>query len=165
MVAIATAKTAYYVLVKDLLKKLQKDFPDITFVSGEKFYWSPKDQTVYYDQSKKDDAAVWALIHELCHGVLGHKTYKTDFELLKLEVSAWDKAKEVATNYKIAIDEDHVQDCLDTYRDWLHARSKCPACGEHGLQDNKGKYECINCHATWNVSSERFCRPYRRSRL
>ena len=148
--------------MKALIKKLQNDFPAITFVASTKFYWSPQDQAVYYDKSKNNDTATWALIHELCHGILGHKTYKTDFELLKLEVSAWDSAKELANNYKITIDEDHIQDCLDTYRDWLHARSKCPTCGEHGIQGTDSKYECINCHTVWKVSSERFCRPYRR---
>ena len=162
MVAYNHADGSYLKQMKNLLPNLRKDFPDITFVQADKFYWSPKDQTVYYDQSKKDKPAVWALIHELSHGLLSHKTYKTDFELLQLEVAAWDEAKNVANRYKITIDEEHVQDCLDTYRDWLHARSKCPSCGEHGLQDKSGTYQCINCDSTWHVSSERFCRPYRR---
>ena len=148
--------------MKDILKKLKKDFPDIAFVSSERFYWSPKDSTVYYDKTKQDTAGEWALVHELSHGILGHKTYHTDFELLQLEVDAWDKAKEVAHTYGITINEDHVQDCLDTYRDWLHARSKCPACGDHGLQERSGDYECINCNTSWHVSTERFCRAYRR---
>jgi len=148
--------------MKPLLKKLATDYPAITFTAGAKFYWSPKDQTVFYDQSKKDIAAVWALIHELSHGLLGHKNYKTDFELLQLEVAAWHKAEAIGADYKVVINEDHIQDCLDTYRDWLHARSKCPACGEHGLQVTHKSYECINCHTNWHVSSERFCRAYRK---
>lgn len=149
--------------MKELLKKLIKDFPDIQFVKGEKFYWSPKDQTVFYDASKEDIAGQWALVHELSHGILGHKTYHTDFELLQLEVDAWEQAKSLGKTYKIDINEDHIQDCLDTYRDWLHARSKCPACGDHGLQDTKGNYTCLNCRNTWHVSTERFCRAYRKT--
>lgn len=148
--------------MKTLLKKLTKDYPHITFTSSSTFYWSPKEQTVYYDATKKADPAAWALVHELSHGLLEHKTYKTDFELLQLEAEAWHKAKEVGARYGIVIQEDHIQDCLDTYRDWLHARSKCPACGEHGLQQKNGDYVCINCENSWHVSSERFCRPYRR---
>ena len=148
--------------MKSLLKSLQKDYPQISFASAARFYWSPKDQVVYYDPNKNDIAAQWALLHELCHGLLGHSNYKTDFELLQLEAAAWHKAKEVAKKYSVVIDEDHLQDCLDTYRDWLHARSTCPACTEHGLQRVNRVYTCINCANEWLVSSSRFCRPYRR---
>lgn len=145
-----------------LAQKLPVDFPQITFTASSRFYWSPKQRTVFYDQAKQDKAADWALLHELSHGLLGHAHYKTDFELLQLEVSAWHKAKQVAESYKIIIDEDHVQDCLDTYRDWLHARSTCPSCTEHGLQRDNAVYYCLNCNNEWRVSSARFCRPYRR---
>jgi hypothetical protein len=148
--------------VKKLLTQLATDYPAIAFKAGKKFYWSPKGQTVFYDSSKKDAPAQWALVHELSHGILGHKTYTTDFELLQLEVDAWHTAKQLAKQYKLTISEDHIQDCLDTYRDWLHARSKCPACGDHGLQEPRGDYECINCRTSWHVSTQRFCRAYRK---
>lgn len=147
--------------VTSLLKQLKADFPAVTFTAGKQFFWSPKDQTVFYDTEKDSEPASWALLHELSHGLLGHKTYKTDFELLQLEVAAWDKAGELATTYGISIDTNHIQDCLDTYRDYLHARSECPSCTEHGLQKNSTTYSCLNCHTEWHVSSERFCRPYR----
>jgi len=150
--------------MKPLVKKLAATYPDLHFVASTKFYWSPKEQTVYYDTSKDDDQGKWALIHELSHGLLGHKDYRTDFELLQLEVAAWHKAEDVAKLFAVNINQDHIQDCLDTYRDWLHARSKCPACGEHGIQARSGDYTCINCHKTWHVSQERFCRPYRRAK-
>lgn len=148
--------------MKTFVNQLASDFPDISFTASDKFYWSPKNNTVYYDVQKNDKAAKWALLHELSHGILQHKTYKTDFELLQLEVAAWHKAKQLAATYTMDISEDHLQDCLDTYRDWLYARSKCPACGEHGLQDASNTYECINCQAQWKVTAERFCRPYRK---
>ncbi len=144
-----------------LLEQLQADFSEVQFVAGEQFFWSPKDQTVFYDANKTNQAAHWALLHELSHGLLGHTTYKTDFELLQLEVAAWHKAEALAASYSLKIDENHIQDCLDTYRDWLHARSECPACTEHGLQTNSTTYTCLNCHTEWKVSSARFCRPYR----
>ena len=64
-----------------LIKKLIAAYPNLYFVADGKFYWSPKDQTVYYDQSKKDTVGTWALLHELSHGLLAHASYKTDFEL------------------------------------------------------------------------------------
>ena len=147
-----------------LLKSLTADYPDLQFVQSDKFYWSPQDKTVYYMASRKGDkTAEWALLHELSHGILGHTNYKTDIMLLRLEVAAWANAQEIAKNYNILIDDNHIQDCLDTYRDWLHARSKCPTCGDHGLQSSSGDYECINCAGLWHVSGQRFCRPYRRS--
>lgn len=157
------------VTTKQLVKKLASDYPDMRFVSGNRFYWSPKDRTIYYAVNTSDKAASWALLHELCHGLLGHQNYRTDFELLKLEVAAWQEATTLAKKYDIVIEEDHIQDCLDTYRDWLHARSTCPACTEHGLQQSEGgdsrTYVCINCNNTWRVSSQRFCRPYRRLKI
>jgi len=147
---------------KDLLAELTHDFPAVKFVSSDQFRWSPGDQTVSYDPAKRGTEASMALLHELSHALLGHSDYKTDFELLKLEVAAWHHAEGLAKTYDTPIDHEHIQDCLDTYRDWLHARSKCPACTEHGLQKNSSTYTCLNCHAEWNVTSERFCRPYRR---
>ena len=44
-------------------------------------------------------------------------------------------------------DEDFVQEKLDTYRDWLHAKSKCKKCGLTGYQTKDGKYHCPRCEA------------------
>jgi predicted RNA-binding Zn-ribbon protein involved in translation (DUF1610 family) len=60
-----------------------------------------------------------------------------------------------------ALNPDHIQDCLDTYRDWLHRRSRCPTCGMHVLQDKSNSYKCFNCGTSWQVSGRRFARPYR----
>jgi hypothetical protein len=60
----------------------------------------------------------------------------------------------------VIIDEEHIQNCLDTYRDWLHKRSTCPRCDSHGLQTSE-QYKCYNCRAVWRVGNERFCRAYR----
>lgn len=146
-----------------LIAKLQADYPQVTFEKADQFRWSPSDQTVFYDPAKEENSAEMALLHELSHALLGHADYKTDFELLQLEVAAWHQAEQLAPKYSIKIDQNHIQDCLDTYRDWLHARSKCPSCGEHGLQKNRSTYTCLNCHTNWEVTAERFCRPYRRT--
>ena len=44
-------------------------------------------------------------------------------------------------------DEDFVQDKLDSYRDWLHAKSKCKQCGLTCYQTEDGKYHCPRCEA------------------
>ncbi len=147
--------------MKKLLDQLQTDFPVVKFKESNEFRWSPGDQTVFYDPNKNNAQARMALLHELSHALLDHADYKTDFDLLQLEVAAWHHAEVLAKNYTITVDEDHIQDCLDTYRNWLHARSACPACTEHGLQKNRTTYTCLNCHAEWQVTSQRFCRPYR----
>jgi hypothetical protein len=144
----------------ELLDKLKKTYPAVSFLSSETFYWSPKNKTVYYAANKPH--AKWSLIHELSHALLDHNSYQTDFELLLLEVAAWEKAEHLAAELKIELDKEYVQDCLDTYRDWLHRRSECPTCQMRGLQINPTTYQCTNCLNEWHVSMARFCRPYRR---
>lgn len=149
--------------MNELLERLSKDYPHIRFVAGDAFFWSPKDSSVTYGQaSTRPEIARWSLLHEVSHGILGHTTYRSDFELMELEVEAWQKASRVAKKYGIKIDPEHIQDCLDTYRDWLHRRSTCPTCGTVSIQKDSRTYECFNCGSSWRVSSSRFCRPYRR---
>lgn len=149
--------------MRELLAKLQADYPAIGFVEGGAFSWSPKDQTVTYKPaSTQPEVACWSLLHEISHGILGHTTYQTDFELVTLEVEAWEKARRIAKHYDLRIDSEHIQDCLDTYRDWLHRRSTCPNCSTVSMQKDTKTYMCFNCKAEWHVSSSRFCRPYRR---
>lgn len=146
--------------MEKFIQRLREDYKEIRFVKAEGFYWSPTDQAVAYNE-KDNQASRWVLLHELAHAVLGHQNYETDFELLLMESAAWDTAKKLAKHYKTEIDEDHIQDCLDTYRDWLHRRSTCPTCGNRSLQENARQYSCFNCGTEWQVSASRFCRPYR----
>ena len=147
----------------ELLERLRFDYPKISFIQGDTFFWSPKNQSVTYSPgSTQPDIAKWSLLHEVSHGILEHKSYKSDFELMQLEVEAWQHAKTLAKKYDIKIDPEHIQDCLDTYRDWLHMRATCPTCKTVSTQKNPSTYECFNCHTIWRVSGSRFCRPYRR---
>ncbi len=150
--------------VKRLLNKLAKDFPEIHFKQGDSFSWSAKNNTVTYVTTKDDDMGPVTLLHELAHASLDHKSFTTDFELLRMEVAAWEKAKEIGRAYSVDIPEDHIQKCLDTYRDWLHIRSTCPWCSTNGLQNTQNKsYNCLNCSGRWEVSASRLCRPYRKT--
>lgn len=146
--------------LEPLLDSLRADYPDLTFVEGDVFCWSPKNRQVHYKNSS-ETVCLWSLLHEVGHAILGHSSYRSDFELLSLETAAWQQAETLALKYSLAIDPDHIQDCLDTYRDWLHRRSTCPACGNRCLQTNSQAYQCFNCACEWKVSASRFCRPYR----
>lgn len=145
-----------------LIKLFARNYPAISFASGNEFAWSPKSMTItYIESTSKLPALSFALIHEVAHADLDHNTYKDDFNLLQLEVAAWERAKDLAKPLNIEIDEDHIQDCLDTYRDWLHSRAKCPVCGVVSLQANDGSYTCFNCKTGWKVPKSQLCRVRR----
>jgi hypothetical protein len=97
------------------------------------------------------------LLHELGHATLGHSDYNKDIELLSLERAAWDQAELLAQQYNLSINENLIEDHLDTYRDWLHSRSLCPQCSFTGLQTGNAQYSCPACHAKWRVNQARTC--------
>ena len=159
MVAMSTlSKTS-----KQFITALAKDYPNFGFKAGKQDHWSPKTSTITYRGDEALQKMKFSVLHELAHAILGHKNYHSDFELLKLESEAWKLAAKIGKKYAVKIDEDHIQNCLDTYRDWLHQRSRCPACGMHVLQSDPRHYHCFNCGACWSVTSGRFVRPYRKS--
>lgn len=142
-----------------ILSDLKCSFPDINFSNSGFFSWSPATSTVHYSNEMNQESA-WSLIHEVAHAKLQHKGYKSDIELVKIESATWDVAETIAKQYDVAIDKNHIQNCLDTYRDWLYKRSLCPVCDSSGVQD-EGNYRCINCTSSWAVTTSKFCRPYR----
>lgn len=85
------------------------------------------------------------LLHELGHALLQHYTFATDPERLKMECAAWAKARELCEMYSIYYDEEFVEVELDTYREWLHQKSRCPYCGLTRYQDQNGVYHCPEC--------------------
>jgi hypothetical protein len=139
-----------------LVSKLGRDFPNIRFEKSDRFRWSPTTQTVYVGpmRAKRDSAT---LLHELGHAMCGHSEFSHDIDLLKMEREAWTKAQAVAQNYDIAIGIDTIEDALDSYRDWLDARSRCPSCGQTGVQEAEGIYNCLICHVGWRVNDARQC--------
>ena len=152
--------------ILSVVEELKRQMPAVKFQAGVRFYWSPKVSLVSYNPNIPNKAELLcSLFHEVAHAKLQHKTYSTDFELLKLEVLAWEEAKDLATSFGTNIDEDYIQDCLDTYRDWLHKRSTCPTCGTVGVQCSQREHQCHNCNQPWSVTTARFCRPYRRKTM
>lgn len=126
-----------------LIEKLQGDFPDLRFISGKRFLFRPP-KTIMFPE-ERDDSTELLLLHEVGHALCGHKTFKTEVERLKIEVMAWEKARELASLYGISVDEDLIQRELDTYRDWLHQKSRCPECGLTRFQTPDGVFRCPRC--------------------
>jgi len=145
-----------------LVARLRHDFPDIGFEPGDGFRWSPRDNSVYYVAPlKKRDGAT--LLHEAGHALLGHTDFSHDINLIKMEREAWSRALQLAKTYDVTIDDDAVEEALDSYRDWLDARSRCPNCGQTGVQESEGIYHCPICRVGWRVNDARQCglRRYR----
>ncbi len=145
-----------------LINSCKQQLKDIKFIDSGSFYWSPKTKSIHFNGTALETTiGQWALLHETAHASLSHQSYTTDMGLLELEVEAWQTAEELGRQLGIVIDADHIQECLNTYRDWLYARSTCPTCELNSLQVEETVYLCLNCSARWVVSQSRFCRPYR----
>lgn len=142
-----------------LAARLAQNYPDVQFVPTKRFAWDAGKQQISYQTSGQHHEL--ALLHELGHALLGHTAYVHDIELIQLELAAWEKARTLAATYDIPFNEDYAQDCLDTYRDWLHLRATCPTCFGRALQASTKHYRCFNCQTEWSVSRSRLCRPYR----
>lgn len=138
--------------IVSLVKKLVKDFPDLRFERGQADHWSPDSQTVHY----KGDALM--LIHEVSHALLKHRRYTRDVELLGMERDAWLYARQtLGPRYNVIITQDVIENALDSYRDWLHARSTCPNCHASGVEARKSMYHCLACGQMWKVNEARIC--------
>jgi hypothetical protein len=138
-----------------LLHKLKTDYPEIHFSASDSFMWSPDAQTVFYNAAQPDSKAL--LLHEVSHGLLGHQAYTRDIELIAMEAAAWEKAKQLAEQYHFPMSEAVLENHLDTYRDWLHARSTCINCSATGYQSGKDVYTCPACTTQWRVNEARIC--------
>ncbi|HEX4662131.1 MAG TPA: hypothetical protein VH144_00790 [Candidatus Saccharimonadales bacterium] len=142
-----------------LVDQLQRDFADITFVTGDDFVWSPRERTITY-RPLLEEVDTSSVLHELAHANLGHTTFTSDIELIGKEAEAWQHAIDtLAPRYSHLISIDYVDEQLDSYRDWLHNRSRCPTCRQTGIQNatQASQYNCLNCSAEWRVNDARRC--------
>lgn len=134
---------------------MQLDYPAYTFIEGADFHWQPTTKTIHFVNG--DDPAF--LLHELAHAILDHSTYRRDIALIDIERDAWQLARtSLASKYLVLVSEATVEDALDTYRDWLHARSSCPACHATGVQTASHQYHCLVCNCDWRVNGALSCR-------
>lgn len=156
---------------EDFLKCLKADFPDLRLVQGQKFAFrpprtivvesfgdilravangkSPQTTKEASDKTAKErlDIREWKLLllHELGHATLGHRNFRTNVERLKMEVAAWEKAREFASLYGVEFDDALMEAELDSYRDWVHQKSRCPKCGLTCYETPGGGYHCPRC--------------------
>lgn len=129
------------------------DFPQFEFEAGYFFMWSPHTNSIVYDPDRMDrnDGQI-ALLHEVGHALLGHKIYKYDAELLKMEMDAWDQFRRLAPKYQLTVDEEHIAACIATYDHWLTKRATCPDCATFSLQRARDEYGCFACGSIWQVN-------------
>ena len=127
---------------KVLLQKLISDFPDFKFKTGDKFAFHPPRTIIL---GPEEPFSELLMLHEVSHAILKHRDFRMDVERLKMESQAWEKDEELAVRYGVEINEDVIQDQLDTYRDWLHQKSRCPKCGLTRFQTPDSLYHCPKC--------------------
>lgn len=152
------------ITLKKLLTKIVADFDRYQFCESNNFSWQSGSETLNY-VATQDPAGPAFLLHELAHAELRHTDYHRDIELLRQESAAWEHAKtNLGPFYKVPISAVIIDDCLETYRNWLYQRSRCPVCTLIGIQIKKNTYSCINCRYSWSVNDARQC-AVKRSRL
>lgn len=156
------AMSTHTINFRDIAARIFEDHKQIQFAKSEVFYWSARDNTVFYNPTLLDTlVGIYKLLHETGHALLKHTTFESAPELLSLEVAAWTKAKELASNYDVTVDQDYIESCLDSYRDWLHKRSMCPNCKTASTETADSAYKCFNCSQKWVVSPDQRSRCYR----
>lgn len=141
---------------KNLVSILKRDFPKIRFISSDIFKWSPDKQTVYFDKTEENMEIT--LLHELAHALLEHRDFNLDVELIRKEADAWHHTETaLAPKYGVKVPHEEVAQSMESYRYWLHQRSKCPECGTHGLQTKNTHYKCLACGCSWRANDARVC--------
>lgn len=139
------------------VKDIVRAFPELKFERGKSLMWNPTSASITFPSANSIDV-VFGLIHEIAHAKLGHHSFQHDIELLKMERDAWNQASEIAVSkFGLKIDADYIEDCLDSYRDWLYKRSLCPQCHLSGFQVNNHEYSCPHCQIDWKVPVSRLC--------
>jgi len=148
--------------MNEIIIALQLIYPKVVFANGDQFSWSAQTKTITYSQTSDTSSDTWSLLHEVGHATLEHSDFETDIDLLLKESAAWEVAQQLGVKYKTVVPQYYIDNCLDSYRDWLNKRSTCPYCGSQGLQTSIKVYMCINCNRPWCVTQNRLCRPYRK---
>ena len=138
------------------LQEIRKLLKKYKCIPGERFIYHSSNGTIsYVPGDLKYPLGALALLHEIAHLKLGHKIYKYDLELLQMEEEAWKLTEKEAKKYEVPIDKDHIEFCLDTYRDWVNKRTTCPCCHTFGLQKSDHEFLCTECAAKWKVNQRK----------
>lgn len=134
----------------NLVERLSKDFPKLRFRQGRKFAFRPP-RTIFFEPATEAEAEYkiysMRLLHEVGHAISGHRDYTQDLKRVKMECEAWQRARELSEKYGVEYDEEIAEGELESYREWLHQKSKCPKCGLTRYQAGNGEYHCPFCEA------------------
>lgn len=144
------------------IQQISNDYSQFSFESADTFYWSPKDQCIYYINNEiADEQGVFQLFHELGHACHSHRYFNSGVHLLKIESEAWQEAVVIAKKYGMVLPPERIESSLDTYRDWLHRRSTCPRCDSVSVEKSANHYHCFTCSQDWTVPDHQQTRCYR----
>ncbi len=138
-------------------------FPQLEFVESSYFAYDAAEDQIHYDSSRLDSMlGRLSLLHEISHCLLGHFHYSFDMELLMMEVAAWDKTRQLASELALPADEHYIADCIESYDAWVTKRATCPVCNNFCLQQTETEFRCFQCAARWRVSNRPDARVMRR---
>lgn len=152
---VATTMESITSLINTLQNNRGDDLSRLRFEESDGFSWNHGTATITYNPA--DTHAELYLLHEYAHAELAHATFSRDVELITMERDAWHRTRQLAADYDIPVDDTLVEEALDTYRDWLHARSTCPNCQSTGIQTGDRNYTCLACRHKWRVNEARTC--------
>ncbi len=141
-----------------LCKTIISHFSQLQFVENDTFYWSAKDKIVYFARCQSEEDIAF-LLHECAHALLQHEDFSHDLALVQMEAAAWEYAQQtLAPQHSITLDQNLIDESIESYKIWLFDRSLCPKCSHNGLQTKTSTYQCINCECSWKVNDARQCR-------
>jgi len=139
-----------------------QSFNQFDFQADDIHVWLPLERIVLYNPKGLDtNLGRLSLLHEVCHGLLNHRFYTFDAELYGMEQEAWLHAIELAPDFKIEPDYNHIDACLATYENWLEQRATCPDCSAFGLQTARNRFSCIECGVHWKTNDRKSARVQR----
>lgn len=140
-----------------------KSFEQFEFEAADFHVWLPLDKIVLYNpENLETNLGRLGLLHEISHGLLNHRFYTFDAELLTMEQDAWEHALTLTSSFNVKPDYDHIDDCLYSYESWLEQRATCPDCSSFGLQRARNRFSCIECGSHWKTNDRKSARVQRR---
>lgn len=140
--------------ISSIINQLSKRYPQLEFIEGENFAYSPPHKVVYAPGSPDDS---YILLHEIGHYSLERSDYSSDIELVTIESAAWQEAMIIASTLGITIPDEIIQHSLDSYREWMHRRSLCPSCKSTGIETSRSMFHCLACTNEWRANEARSC--------
>ena len=124
------------------LESLKSSYPDFSFRPGRKFLFRPP-KSIYYLEDNENFR--FLLLHELAHALLGHFSFDTSLERLKLERDAWEKTRVLCSELSVPFLDSLAEAELNTYRDWHHQKTLCKTCGLSCLEVSSESLYCPFC--------------------